>query len=478
MKARCAVIEDPILQRRIFMKKRKSLLNFLLCATLFFCTFFQGSLKVSAINTVFMVPPIDQNYVHNNTIYLSPNYNITALKWGYGTTVDILNTTGNIDALLAEVTANVTPTGGQRIMGIYMEGAGLSDANAATISSAGWSKVEMYYDTYFVACLPAGAMHPNIQLVTNEKIGSVLEQAGFTDEFAVLEVTDVNSSWAYLIKYDPALSFLHGASLHMYKYQPDLAVFLEITDIYFESYGRNFLEWYDPQLVDPDVNGFYVAVGQALPSELVCTPEEAAELRANPPLISNTEGNIQWEMAPGLTPENFSAEAVVTSASETEVNVDFAYSGELPEGTEVTVQIPQEIVTYTEGMELFLYYCNPETQMREFVSSGIYTEHQVTFSIYHCSEYVITSEYHGESYMPEPESEAEAETEVKEETNAETEAETEEEISADSEKPQELPAVAQTKENNGTRGMGIAVAAVAVVIVGVIIIVSTRKRLR
>jgi hypothetical protein len=156
--------------------------------------------------------------------------------------------------------------------------------------------------------------------------------------------------------------------------------------------------------------------------------------------------------------------------------VNFAYSGELPEGTEVTVQIPQEIVTYTEGMELFLYYCNPETQMREFVSSGTYTEHQVTFSIYHCSEYVITSEYHGESYMPEPESEAVAETEVKEETNPETESETETEIPSDSEKPQELPAVAQTKASNGTRGMGIAVAAMAVTIAATVIVIIRRLK--
>ena len=458
------------------MKKQIFPIKLLLCITLLLGTFLQGNMTVSAINTVFMVPPIDQNYVHHNTIYMSPNYNITALTWGYGTTVDILNTTGNIDALLAEVTANVTPKGGQRIMGIYMEGAGLSDANAATISGAGWTKVEMYYDTYFVACLPEGAMHPNIELVTNEKISSVLEQAGFTDEFAVLEVTDVNSSWAYLIKYDPSLSFLRGGSLHMYKYQPDLAVFLEITDIYFDSYDLNFLEWYDPQLVDPDVNGFYVAVGQALPEALVYTPEEAADLRANPPVIANTDGNVQWQMAPGLIPENFTVEAVVTAATETEVNVDFAYSGELPEGTEVTVQIPQETVTFTDGMELFLYYCNPETDMREFVSSAVYSEQQVTFSINHCSEYVITSEYHGDSYMPVQE------TEMAEETTAETESSPETETSAetasDPDTSQEVPAVEQTKARTDIGGMSIIMIIAVMVVTVTIVMIKTRKKRR
>ncbi len=450
------------------MKKRKSILRVLLCATLLLGVLFQGSLKVSAINTVFMVPPIDENYVHHNTLYLSPNYNITALSWGYGTTADILNTTGDISGLLAELHANVTPTGGERIMGIYMEGAGLSDGDAAAIRGAGWSRVEMYYETYLVTCLPAGAMLPSIQLVTNEKINTVLERSGFTDEFAVLEVAGINASWAWLMKYDPALSFLRGTSVHVYKYQPDLAVFLEVNEVYFDSYGTNFLEWFDPQLVDPDVNGFYVAVGQSLPDEVVCTPDEAADLRANPPLVADTEGEVQWKMAPGLVPENFTAEAVVTPESETEVSVDFAYSGELPEGTEVTVQIPQETVTYTEGTELYLYYCNPETQMREFVSSGIYAEGQVTFAIYHCSEYVITSEDHGQTYMPEPEVTEPETTAAPEETTAAPTTEPEETI-------QDAPAAEPAEENSSIWGVVAAAAAVAVAAVAVVIFRRKKK---
>lgn len=385
------------------MKKRNSVLRVLLCAVLLFGVIFQGSLRVSAINTVFMVPPIDATYVHDNTIYLSPNYNISAESWPYGTTVNILNTSGSISSLLAEVAANVTPSGGERIMGIYMEGAGLSDGDASTIRGNGWSRVEMYYDTYLVTCLPAGTMHPNIQLVENESISTVLERNGFENEFAVMEVSGINASWAWLTKYDPGLAFLRGTDVRVYKYQPDLAVFLEIDEVYFDSYDTNFLDWYDPQEVDPDVNGFYVAVGESLPDAVVCTPDEAAELRANPPVVANTEGNVQWKMIPGLIPENFTAETVVAPASETEVSVSFEYSGELPEGTEVTVQIPQETVAYTEGMELYLYYCDPDTQMREFVSSGTYADRQVTFAIYHCSDYVITSEDHGERYLPEPE---------------------------------------------------------------------------
>ena len=455
------------------MKIRKSVLRIFLCAVLVFGMVCQGSLKASAINTVFMVPPIDATYVHHNTIYLSPNYNITAIQSSYGTNADILNTTGNISALLAELNANVTPTGDNRIIGMYMEGAGLSDANAATIRNGGWNKVEMYYDTYFVAGLPNGAMHPNIQLVDNESIRTVLGRNGFENEFAVLEVTGVNSSWAYLIKYDPGLAFLHGTDVHVYKYQPDLAVFLEVEEVYFDSYDTNFMEWDNPELVDPEINGFYVAVGEALPEAVVCTPDEAAELRANPPVVSNIEGNVLWKMVPGLIPENFTAEAVVEPASETEVSVSFEYSGELPEGTEVTVQIPQETVTYAEGAELYLYYCNPDTGLREFVSSGTYAQQQVTFAIYHCSDYVITSENHGESYLPEPEVE-------------ETTAPTEETTVPPTTEPEtipatEVPTVEETQpapevEQPGLDGgIWIAVAAV-VVAAAVVAVVLIRKK--
>lgn len=454
------------------MKIRKSVLRIFLCAVLVFGMVCQGSLKASAINTVFMVPPIDATYVHHNTIYLSPNYNITAIQSSYGTNADILNTTGNISALLAELNANVTPTGNNRIIGMYMEGAGLSDANAATIRNSGWNKVEMYYDTYFVAGLPNGAMHPNIQLVDNESIRTVLGRNGFENEFAVLEVTGVNSSWAYLIKYDPGLAFLHGTDVHVYKYQPDLAVFLEVEEVYFDSYGRNFLEWYDPQLVDPEINGFYVAVGQELPEAVVCTPDEAAELRANPPVVSNIEGNVLWKMVPGLIPENFTAEAVVEPASETEVSVSFEYSGELPEGTEVTVQIPQETVTYAEGAELYLYYCNPDTGLSEFVSSGICADQQVTFAIDHCSEYVITSENHGESYMPEPEVEETEPTEAPTEPVEVTEAPATEPAT----EPQEVPAVELTEPDNCSAWVAVAAVAAAAVVTALIVVIRKKKK--
>ena len=97
----------------------------------------------------------------------------------------------------------------------------------------------------------------------------------------------------------------------------------------------------------------------------------------------------------------------------------------------------------------------------------------MTFAIYHCSDYVITSENHGESYLPEPEVE-------------ETTAPTEETTVPPATEPEtipatEVPAVEETQpapevEQPGLDGgIWIAVAAV-VVAAAVVAVVLIRKK--
>lgn len=90
-------------------------------------------------------------------------------------------------------------------------------------------------------------------------------------------------------------------------------------------------------------------------------------------------------------PDNFTPEASVKAINEAEVSVEFAFSGELPADTEVTIEIPSENIIYEEGTTLYFYYCIPENDSREFVSQGKYQGDKVTFPINHCSEYVITT---------------------------------------------------------------------------------------
>ncbi len=479
-----------------YVKKTVKTFLCILCASMLL---FGRTVDVFAINTKFDVPTIEQDWTPDNCLYKSPNLNIMVCNWGYGLVADVLNTS-SVDTLLAELHANISPAGYSRsILGIYMEGAGLSAANASAIANAGWTEVELYYENFLVAgSAPTGAMTPSVAMTTDKNAMAILAGAGIAEDVAMIKVSDVNMTWANFILYEPEFKFLKGKSLHSYKYIPDLGVFVSIAETYFGTYGANFLELYDLQKAEADVNGIYVTLTKALPDDLVVSAEQVPTLRenltvtspadtvpdetsedsgdtelsgedsdtdpvaggseSNVPLdeenepeetvekeeteqednirdsatqvsgesgdssesgqandsqgaeeehveaestgetddttvllVSNTEATVEWKFADGLSPKNFTAEATIQAISETEISVDFAYAGALPQNTEVTVQVPSESVNYQEGDTLYLYFCNPQTNQREFVSEGTYQGKQVTFKIYHCSEYVITS---------------------------------------------------------------------------------------
>jgi len=439
---------------------KRTFLKAVICVALSLTIFLQGAIDVFAITTKFDIPDIDKDWTPNNCIYKSPNLNIQVCKWGYGLVADVLNTS-SIDALLAELHDNVSTKGNKRsILGIYMEGAGLSEANAADIANAGWTEVDLYYETFFVGgSAPTGAMTPFVVKTTHDNAMAILEEAGVTENIAMVSVSGVNMTWANYILYEPEFKFLKGKGLYSYKFIADLGVFVPVEETYFGAYGANFLELYDLQKAEADINGIYVTVTQSLPETIVVSADQVIVLRETAPVtpptddssvkpsenegeatptdktpsqemqrpendaeiqdsdhgesesqpsdenesvtesesaggalvVANTDKTVEWKFANGREPENFTAEAMVKAISEKEVSVDFAYSGLLPEGTEVTVKIPYDNVNYQEEETLYLYYCNPETNQRDFVGEGKYQGSQVTFKIDHCSEYVITT---------------------------------------------------------------------------------------
>ena len=93
-----------------------------------------------------------------------------------------------------------------------------------------------------------------------------------------------------------------------------------------------------------------------------------------------------------------SVSAATTLLNDKEISVDFTSSGELPEGTEVTIYIPEEATYFfNSGDNLFLYYCNQETNLKEFVGEGRCEVEAgtsgrtfVTFDIEQGAEYIIT----------------------------------------------------------------------------------------
>lgn len=378
------------------------------CAALVMILFLHGAVEASAITTKFMVPTISNAFTPDNCIYKSPNLNIMVSKWGYGWVVDMLNTANDIDGLLAELNANFTvpaSSSKEAIMGIYMEGAPITAQNAADIAAGGWKRVELYYEEFMISgSLPRGIMEPRVAKIDDTAVQAVLTDAGITADTAVLEVAGLDMEKASVIFYEKEFKFLRGKSVSAYKFLPDLKKFVPVGDSHFDSFGRNFLDMYDLQNAEADVNGIYVALGQTLPAEAVITAEDAVELRKNPPkepaVLTNDAETVAWRFAEGEVPEGFTAEAEVTADGGAEVTVDFAYSGLLPVGTEVTVQIPVAQTAFAEGTPLCFYYCDPDAQVWELVSRSVVQEGKVTFEIGHCSVYVITSEDHGERWQP------------------------------------------------------------------------------
>ncbi len=388
------------------MKKR--LIAMLLLA---FILLVQTNVTAYAITTEFMVPDVAANRNFDNVLYASPNNNVMVSKFSYGLVGDVMNTSG-LDGLLSELSANSDPSQyGNSILGIYMEGAALSDANVSLIASEGWKKVELYYEKYMISgSVPARGMKPVLECVEDAAVSQTLTNAGFTGQVGVFKVSDVAMTEPLAILYAPEFDFLRGGNVLIYKYIPDIQRFVAGPTGMYDGYDRSFMDMEGLHLADGDPNGTFVVLRDSLPVDLVITSEEIQPLRdqlkqeaesetqtvedsndAKTTITSENE-SVAWTFANGEAPENFTAEAKVEASSEKEIKVDFDYSGKLPEGTQVTIQIPEGAIKCEDGATLYFYYCNPKTEEKEFVSEGIFQEGKVSFDIEHCSEYLITTE--------------------------------------------------------------------------------------
>ena len=72
------------------------------------------------------------------------------------------------------------------------------------------------------------------------------------------------------------------------------------------------------------------------------------------------------------------------------ITLDFAFSGELPGTANVTVNLAS--AGFTEGTTVYLYYYNPTKNIFELVDDAAYKDGTATFTMTHCSEYIVTSE--------------------------------------------------------------------------------------
>lgn len=99
-------------------------------------------------------------------------------------------------------------------------------------------------------------------------------------------------------------------------------------------------------------------------------------------------------------------DVTIILVNDKELSVDFSNSGELPEEKQVTIYIPEEATYFfNDGDDLYLYYNNPETGLKEYIGEGRCTRESgvmgklfTSFNMDHSGEYIITYEYQGESY--------------------------------------------------------------------------------
>lgn len=343
----------------------------------------QPPLVAQAANTVFMVPEISTTWDPPGMLYKSPNLDVLAYKGPPGVVADIINNRGLV-AALTDLNANVSPTDyGVSVLGIYPEGEALTDEVMKMIADAGWTKVEVYYPTFLLSGNPnCGGMTPLVEKTENEDLNGLLASAGYTDQVAVFKVEGVTFSEPLMIFYEPDFSFLRGGACTMYKYIPDIQKFVTGPTAMYDGYDRNFMDIENLHLADGEVNGIYAVVTQPLPAELVISTEEIQPLRD------------QLEQAEIQTSENAEKQDdnKVVTVSDKGIKVDFAYSGKLPEGTKVTITLPNDATEYKEGKTFYFYYYNPDTKGYEYVSEGVAKNGEVTFDIEHCSEYLITPE--------------------------------------------------------------------------------------
>lgn len=401
--------------------KKRILAIILLAATLLL----QTPLSALAANTVFMVPEISADWEPPGMVWKSPALDALAYRGSGGFVADIINKRG-LAAAVSDLNANVSAGDySLSILGIYPEGEALTDEIMQMIAAEGWTRIEVYYPTFLLTGSPKCAgMTPVIEKTEDTALTQLLTTAGYTNQVATFKVDGVTMSDPWVILHEPAFSFLRGGTCMGYKYIPDIQKFVPGLTAIYDGYDRGFMDMENLAAADGDPNGTFVVATQPLPADLVITAAEIQPLRDqlkqeetqkpedtqapddsqdqaqdsdtqtpdNEIIVMDKKEEIKWTFAGGTTPDNFTPEATVEVKSNNEVKVDFAYSGKLPEGTKVTIQLPKEATEYQDGTKLYFYYYNADTKEYEYVSESSAQGGEVTFDIKHCSEYLITSE--------------------------------------------------------------------------------------
>ena len=82
--------------------------------------------------------------------------------------------------------------------------------------------------------------------------------------------------------------------------------------------------------------------------------------------------------------------AQLVNVSTKTVDISFAHEGDLPGAAEVTLDLSTSGLT--NGNKVYLYYFNEKTNKFELTSSAELKDGKATFTMKHCSDYVVSAE--------------------------------------------------------------------------------------
>lgn len=390
----------------------------IVCSIAFFI-FMPLTTVANAPDTFFMHPDFGATNNVPDSVTSTPD--VWFELWSSGNNLCLLNLNG-LDAVISEAVTIAYPAGRKYdSVDVFTNEADLSAANINDLTNAGWPRMDVTYKYWRIVTdlqTTDSTFAPRVISTDNSAINARMIDAGFTDQFATIDISGLTLPTVAVLYYEPAFKFL-SRSNYVYKYVTEGNYFVFFIE---GTYNR-----YDPKVLEIDTwnhdfkvtDGTYVITGSKLPDNLLEPVYEDIKVAV---VAENTEDNsgadaiASWKFEVSNSDEydkeqakekyeevaafvqTFDAAVELYWNEYNEISMDLAYSGALPEGTVINVTIPKDGDEYADGTTLYLYYCNPDTLMNEFMAEGVVEGGEVAFSMEHCSEYIITDIDHGETY--------------------------------------------------------------------------------
>lgn len=286
----------------------------------------------------------------------------------------------------------------------------------STYKSAYTARMYIYQVTNSDADFDGTIVYENTEAVTSK-----LSAAGFTGNTLQFHTKGKGRlpGAAGMLVVDPEKSIAKDgksekgdAYLYYYDAASDAFVFVDDARYYTSNYyGHKYLE-YRSKSAHAVNHGSYVFTTEKLPDSLIKKVDvtvstdskfstkdyvgKAMEVSTKagkwyfPSVTAAIDFDPSFEVGKKLEKVSKKLATVTLPATLKYITLDFAFSGDLPGTANVTVDLSS--AGFTEGQTVYLYYYNPEKNIFELTSEATYKNGSATFTMTHCSEYIVTNE--------------------------------------------------------------------------------------